>query len=290
MCLTLWGPQPVAWLWVGSQVDYLTGSVTLGIAVAFAGMIATLMLTLAVAARLDRAVADPAPRRGPRAARGRARADLRRHRRRRRRSRSSFWFVILEGPLRAWRRSDPQAARLLPPVRGAVAGGDQPRADRAPPRRAGAGADARCRRSTSPRRPGTSRPTPRRSTPPPTRCGARSTPTRTPAPLREALAARHGVEPEQVAPGHGAGELLRAAFRGARGGRGRGRLARLGLPAAARRRGRRARPVGRSSPDVDALAAAPDAARSCVCSPNDPTGALIDVRGAGASGSPSRCG
>ena len=55
LCLTLWGPQPVAWLWVGSQVDYLTGSVSAGIAVAFAGMIATLMLTLALATRLDRA-------------------------------------------------------------------------------------------------------------------------------------------------------------------------------------------------------------------------------------------
>jgi hypothetical protein len=55
VCLSLWGPQPVAWLWVGSQVDYHSGSVSLGIAVAFAGMIATLMLTLAIAARLDRA-------------------------------------------------------------------------------------------------------------------------------------------------------------------------------------------------------------------------------------------
>jgi hypothetical protein len=54
LCLTLWGPQPVGWLWVGSQVDYQTGSVSLGIAVAFAGMIGTLMLTLAVCARLDR--------------------------------------------------------------------------------------------------------------------------------------------------------------------------------------------------------------------------------------------
>jgi hypothetical protein len=54
ICLTLWGPQPVAWLWVGSQVDYQTGSVSLGIATAFAGMIGTLMLTLAIAARLDR--------------------------------------------------------------------------------------------------------------------------------------------------------------------------------------------------------------------------------------------
>jgi hypothetical protein len=53
-CLTLWGPQPLGWLWVGSQVDYASGSVTLGIAVAFAGMLATLMLTLAALARLDR--------------------------------------------------------------------------------------------------------------------------------------------------------------------------------------------------------------------------------------------
>jgi hypothetical protein len=54
VCLSLWGPQPVAWLWVGSQVDYHTGSVSFGIAVAFAGMIATLMLTLALATRMDR--------------------------------------------------------------------------------------------------------------------------------------------------------------------------------------------------------------------------------------------
>ena len=55
VCLSAWGPQPVAWLWVGSQIDYRTGSVSLGIAVAFAGLLATLMLTLGIAARLDRA-------------------------------------------------------------------------------------------------------------------------------------------------------------------------------------------------------------------------------------------
>jgi hypothetical protein len=54
VCLSAWGPQPVAWLWVGSQVDYRTGSVSLGIATAFAGLLATLMLTLGIAARLDR--------------------------------------------------------------------------------------------------------------------------------------------------------------------------------------------------------------------------------------------
>jgi hypothetical protein len=53
LCLTLWGPQPIAWLWVGSQVDYETGSVALGIIVAFAGMLTTLFLTLALARRLD---------------------------------------------------------------------------------------------------------------------------------------------------------------------------------------------------------------------------------------------
>ncbi len=53
VCLTLWGPQPIAWLWVGSQVDYHTDSVSFGILVAFVGMIATLMLTLALAVRLD---------------------------------------------------------------------------------------------------------------------------------------------------------------------------------------------------------------------------------------------
>jgi len=53
LCLTLWGPQPAAWLWVGSQVDYETGSVAFGITVAFAGMLTTLFMTLAVARRLD---------------------------------------------------------------------------------------------------------------------------------------------------------------------------------------------------------------------------------------------
>lgn len=53
LCLTLWGPQPAGWLWVGSQVDYLTGSVVLGIACAFIGMLGTLFGTLALLKRLD---------------------------------------------------------------------------------------------------------------------------------------------------------------------------------------------------------------------------------------------
>ena len=55
LCLTLWGPQPAFWLWVGSQVDYHTGSVTLGICTAFIGMLATLMFTLSLARQLDTA-------------------------------------------------------------------------------------------------------------------------------------------------------------------------------------------------------------------------------------------
>ena len=55
LCLTLWGPQPAGWLWVGSQVDYKTGSVAFGILVAFIGMLFTLFVTLMLARRLDHA-------------------------------------------------------------------------------------------------------------------------------------------------------------------------------------------------------------------------------------------
>ena len=51
--LSAWGPQPVGWLWVGSQVDYRSGSVFLGITVAFFGLIASLIFTLSIATRLD---------------------------------------------------------------------------------------------------------------------------------------------------------------------------------------------------------------------------------------------
>ena len=51
--LSLWVAQPVGWLWVGSQIDYHSGSVFLGITVAFLGLIGSLILTLAIATRLD---------------------------------------------------------------------------------------------------------------------------------------------------------------------------------------------------------------------------------------------
>jgi hypothetical protein len=55
LCVSLWGPQPVGWLWVGSRVDYWTDSVSLGIVSAFLGMLATLFITLMIAKRVDHA-------------------------------------------------------------------------------------------------------------------------------------------------------------------------------------------------------------------------------------------
>jgi histidinol-phosphate aminotransferase len=87
-----------------------------------------------------------------------------------------------------------------------------------------------------------------------------------PAPLRDAIATRHGVARDEVAVGHGAGELLRAAF-AAIGGEiavawpGWGYLPRLideagGTP----------------------VAVGSDANAVVVCTPNDPSGEVTDVR------------
>ena len=55
LCLSLFGPQPYGWLWVGSQVQYVTDSVSLGILCAFLGLLGSLMLGLVLLKRLDRA-------------------------------------------------------------------------------------------------------------------------------------------------------------------------------------------------------------------------------------------
>src|SRR5215218_1488367 len=54
LVLSAWGPQPLGWLWIGSQVDYHSDSVFLGITVAFLGLVASLIATLALGARIDR--------------------------------------------------------------------------------------------------------------------------------------------------------------------------------------------------------------------------------------------
>ena len=53
--LLCWGPIPLACLWIGSQADYLSGSVSLGILVSFIGLFALLLGALALLRRLDEA-------------------------------------------------------------------------------------------------------------------------------------------------------------------------------------------------------------------------------------------
>ena len=98
LSLLCWGPIPLACLWVGSQADYLAGSVGLGILVAFVALFALLFGTL-VAAQAPGPGLDPrAPRRRPRPAHGRHGPDLRHHRRRSAALVFAFWFVVIHGP------------------------------------------------------------------------------------------------------------------------------------------------------------------------------------------------
>ena len=53
LCLSLLGPQPLGWLWIGSQVEYQTGAVTAGISTIMLGTLASLMLTMVLAKRVD---------------------------------------------------------------------------------------------------------------------------------------------------------------------------------------------------------------------------------------------
>jgi hypothetical protein len=53
LCLSVWGPQPLGWLWIGSQVTFHTGSNFGGVVVAFFGILASTFVTLAVALRVD---------------------------------------------------------------------------------------------------------------------------------------------------------------------------------------------------------------------------------------------
>lgn len=55
LSLLCWGPIPLACLWVGSQMDYLSGSVGVGILVSFIALFALLFGTLMLLKRLDQA-------------------------------------------------------------------------------------------------------------------------------------------------------------------------------------------------------------------------------------------
>ena len=55
LCVLCWGPIPLACLWLGSEANYLTGSVSLGILIAFAGLFLLLFGTLSLLRRLDQA-------------------------------------------------------------------------------------------------------------------------------------------------------------------------------------------------------------------------------------------
>jgi hypothetical protein len=55
LSLLCWGPIPLACLWIGSEVDYLSGSVFLGILVAFLALFPLLFGALLVLLQLDHA-------------------------------------------------------------------------------------------------------------------------------------------------------------------------------------------------------------------------------------------
>src|SRR5207248_146003 len=50
-----WGPIPLACLWIGSEINYLTGSVFLGIILAFLALFPMLFGALAILRQLDNA-------------------------------------------------------------------------------------------------------------------------------------------------------------------------------------------------------------------------------------------
>jgi hypothetical protein len=53
--LLCWGPIPLACLWIGSEVDYLLGSVFVGIGIAFLALFPLLFGALSILRRLDQA-------------------------------------------------------------------------------------------------------------------------------------------------------------------------------------------------------------------------------------------
>jgi hypothetical protein len=53
LCLSIFGPQPIGWLWVGSQVNYATDSLMSGLATAFVGSVISICATVWIARRIE---------------------------------------------------------------------------------------------------------------------------------------------------------------------------------------------------------------------------------------------
>ena len=53
VCVSFWGPIPMAWLWIGAQAKHQTDSIALFIIVGFLGMLLTLLAGLALMRRID---------------------------------------------------------------------------------------------------------------------------------------------------------------------------------------------------------------------------------------------
>ncbi len=54
LSLLCWGPIPLACLWIGSQIDYLSNSVSLGIFMSFVGLFVLLFGALSLLRHIDR--------------------------------------------------------------------------------------------------------------------------------------------------------------------------------------------------------------------------------------------
>jgi hypothetical protein len=55
LCLSIFGPQPIGWIWVGSQVDFATDSLMTGLATAFMGSVVSICATVWIARRIETA-------------------------------------------------------------------------------------------------------------------------------------------------------------------------------------------------------------------------------------------
>jgi hypothetical protein len=53
LCLSIFGPQEIGWLWVGSQVNYATDSLMAGLATAFMGSVVSICATVWIARRIE---------------------------------------------------------------------------------------------------------------------------------------------------------------------------------------------------------------------------------------------